>query len=67
MKKQETRGKMLDMDGRWLCCPQCRKNKRLAQIRPDADGRNLTAYCRNCKSEIVFDIVKGACFESQGQ
>lgn len=67
LKPVEPRGKMLDVSDGWLSCPKCRKNKRLAKIRPDAEGRRLTAYCRNCKTEIVFDIIKGACFESQGQ
>jgi len=60
-------GKMLTVRDGWLVCPHCRKNARVMKIRPDAEGVRLTAYCRVCRNEILIDIHKGACFESQGQ
>ena len=67
MQTQAKYGKMLTVRHGWLECPSCRKNGRVMRIRPDAEGERLTAYCRVCKKEILIDIHKGACFESQGQ
>lgn len=58
---------MLSMKDGWLKCPNCRKNRRMMKVRPDAEGKRLTAYCRVCRQEIIIDIHKGACFKSQGQ
>ena len=55
-----------ESDG-WLTCPRCRKNKRLMKVRPDTQGSRMIAYCRVCKNEILIDVNRGACFESQGQ
>lgn len=60
-------GKMLTVRNGWLSCPFCGKNGRMMKVRPDAEGERVTAYCRVCKKEILIDIHKGACFESQGQ
>ena len=59
-------GKLTVKDG-WLECPSCRRNRRMMQIRPDAEGRNIVAFCRVCKTEHIVNIVKGECFESYGQ
>lgn len=67
MQTQEKHGKILTVKDGWLTCPRCRKNHRLMQVRPDTQGKNLIAYCRTCKNEILIDVEKGACFESQGQ
>ncbi len=67
MQTQEKYGKMLTTRDGWLECPNCRKNGRMMKIRPDAEGKRLTVYCRMCKNEFLIDIHKGACFESQGQ
>lgn len=61
------RGRMLTVANGWLECPSCRRNRRMMQIRPDAEGRNIVAFCRVCKTEHIVDIVKGECFESYGQ
>ena len=58
---------MLTVRNGWVECPNCRKNRRLMQIRPDTQGRRVIAYCRDCKREILLDIDKGECFESRGQ
>lgn len=65
MKKLQTEpecGKLIVKDG-WLICPHCRK--RLLRVRPDTAARNLNVYCRNCKSSMMVDIIRGQCFESQ--
>lgn len=41
---------------RWLPCPACGK-KRLLHLLPGTEGKNIAVYCRQCKQEIVFDIV----------
>ncbi len=67
MQTRKKYGKILTVKDGWLECPNCRKNGRVMRVRPDAEGVRLTAYCRVCKKEILIDIHKGACFESQGQ
>ncbi len=67
MQGEPKRGKLLIMRGKWVECPNCRRNRQLMQIRPDTEGRNIVAYCRICKAENIVDIVKGECFESYGQ
>lgn len=48
-------GKVNSKD-RWLSCPVCGK-KRLLHLLPKTEGKNIAVYCRQCKQEIVFDIV----------
>ena len=67
LQGSEKRGRMLTVRNGWLECPSCRRNHRMMQIRPDAEGRNLVAFCRVCKTEHIVNIVKGECFESYGQ
>ncbi|MBQ6756795.1 MAG: hypothetical protein IJP43_07660 [Oscillospiraceae bacterium] len=51
-------GKMLPVEGDWLACPACRKNKRLMRITPKTEGHNIVAYCRACKREIKIDVIR---------
>ena len=67
MQESEKHGRMLTVKGKWVECPNCRRNRQMMQIRPDTEGRNIVAYCRVCKTEHIVDIVKGECFESYGQ
>lgn len=67
LKGQEKRDKMLTVRSGWLECPSCRRNRRMMQILPSTEGRNVVAFCRVCKTEHIVDIVKGECFESYGQ
>ena len=67
LRNKEKRGRMLTVENGWLACPCCRRNRRVMQIRPDAEGRNIVAFCRICKTEHIVDIVKGECFQSYGQ
>lgn len=67
MQLQENHGKMLTVKDGWLECPKCHRNKSLLQIAPDTLARNLTVYCRTCKTEHKVDIEKGQCFKSQGR
>lgn len=41
---------------RWLSCPVCGK-KRLLHLLPGTEGKNIAVYCRQCRREIVFNIV----------
>ncbi len=66
MQSEPKHGKMLTVRNGWLTCHRC-GNKRLMKIRPDTQGSRLIAYCRMCKNEILIDVYRGACFESQGQ
>lgn len=59
--------KMLPVQGGWLVCPTCRRNRHLLRIRPETEARALQVYCRVCRTEHLIDITRGQCFESQGQ
>lgn len=67
MQGESKRGKMLPVSNGWIECPSCRRNRRMMQILPGTEGRNIVAFCRICKIEHIVDIVKGECFESYGQ
>ena len=71
MKSTVQRDKMClttDRDGNtYAVCPNCRRNKRLIKILPNTSARNVVAYCRDCKREIILDIAEGQCFESRSQ
>lgn len=41
----------------WVQCPICKRNKRLLRIMPDTQASHLPVFCRDCKSEIILDIV----------
>ena len=60
----ETR-KRLTVIGGYLQCPVCRKNH-IQAVRPDTEAARLQVFCPRCKSEIIVDISKSQCFESQG-
>lgn len=44
-------------------CPVCR-SKMTPKVLPVTSGRNVPAFCRRCKSEILLDIDRGQCFRS---
>lgn len=67
LQNEKPRGKLLTVRNGYLECPSCRRNRRMMQVLPDAEGRRIVAYCRICKTEHIVDIVKGECFESYGQ
>lgn len=63
----EKDGKMLTVKDGYLVCPNCRRNKRLIQVRPETRAERLVVFCRDCKTETIVDIDKGQCFESRGR
>lgn len=67
LKKSADCGKILTVQDGFLICPTCRRNRRLMQIRPDAMAFHVVAYCRDCKTEHIVNIVGGQCFESRSQ
>lgn len=67
MKRTQNYGKMLTVSSGWLWCPVCHRNKRVMRIRPDTNGTRVPAYCRDCKAELLLDIIEGECFESRGR
>ena len=60
-------GKILTVENGWLACPICRRNRRVLKILPQTFGRNVVAFCRDCKWEGQIDIHEGQCFESRSQ
>ena len=60
-------GKILTVENGWLTCPRCRRNRRVLRITPKTFGRNVVAFCRDCKWEGEIDIREGQCFESRSQ
>ena len=62
MQSAQERGKMLTVKDGWVTCPVCRKNRRLIQIKPDTEARNLSLWCRNCKAVFLVNIEHGQCF-----
>lgn len=67
MQSQAIRGKLLTVRDGYLVCPHCRRNKRVIQVSPDTEAVRLRVYCRDCKREIIVDIVEGQCFESRSR
>ena len=67
MQSAQKRGKMLTVRDGWVACPTCRRNRRLLQVKPDTEARNLVVFCRDCKTEHIVDIVEGQCFESRSR
>ncbi len=66
MKPQAICGRIITVRDGHPVCPYCRK-KMTPKILEETVGKNVVAYCRNCKTEIKLDIDKGQCFESRGQ
>lgn len=67
MQTQDFYGKLLTVKDGYLECPNCHRNRRLKRVAPDEVGERILLYCRDCKTEIRIDIVKGKCFESRGR
>lgn len=65
MQTQAQGGKLIMKDGHPIC-PVCRK-KMSPKVLPDTSGENIVIFCRGCKTELIVNIVKGQCFESQRQ
>lgn len=62
MSKPAKDGKLIVKDG-WISCPVCKRNKRLLRITPETEARGLPVFCRDCKAEIILDIVRGQSVE----
>ena len=62
---QEMRKRLTVIDG-YLECPVCRK-RHIQAVREDTVAKRLQVYCTKCKSEILVDMERGQCFQSQGR
>ena len=47
----------------WAQCPVCRRNRRLAKVLPETEGKNIPWFCRDCKTEIIVNIERGQSVE----
>ncbi len=56
------RGK-LNVENSWLACPVCKRNRRLLRVEPETEARNLTVYCRDCKTALILNIDRGQSVE----
>lgn len=61
------RGKLYAVKDGFLICPVCGRNHRLLRIDPRTRAENLAVWCKICRSEIILDIDKSQCRESQSQ
>ena len=61
------KGDKLSIKDGWITCPVCKRNHRLMRTRSDTVGRNIVAYCRTCRSEVVLNIDKGQSEKRQSQ
>lgn len=55
-------GKLTVKNG-WAVCPVCKRNRRLLKVGPETVARNLTVYCRDCKTELILNIDRGQSVE----
>lgn len=62
---QEMRKRLTVIDG-YLECPVCRK-RHIQAVREDSYARRVQVFCPRCKSEILVDMERGQCFQSQGR
>ena len=53
---------VLVKDG-WAVCPVCKRNKRLARVLPETEGKSVVWWCKDCRSEIIVDIARGQSVE----
>lgn len=53
-------GKLVTKDG-LIVCPVC-KQKTNQAVRPDTQAKNLTVWCRTCKSIHLINIENGQCY-----
>lgn len=63
LQKTPTYGRIRVRDGRMIC-PRCRV-KMMYRVEGDTVAKNLPIFCRQCKLELIVNIDKGQCFESQ--
>lgn len=64
MTKQDTRDRStVQVVGGWAQCPVCRRNRRLARVLPETEGKNIAWFCKDCKQEIIVDIERGQSVE----
>ncbi len=56
-------GKLVAVKDGYPVCPVCR-GRMVPKILPTTSGKNIPAFCRKCKSEIVLNIVRGQCSRS---
>ena len=50
-------GMMITVGGR-VRCPVCKAPTTL-MVTPETSGKNIPAYCRDCKTEIILNIERG--------
>lgn len=65
MQPNQSPCKLVVKDG-WIICPVCR-NKRLLRIEEETEAHDLPVYCRDCKTEIILDIIRGRSVERRSQ
>ncbi len=56
MQNLDFRGKILTVEGGWLVCPVCSRNRRLLRILPQTKAQDLPLYCKRCGNEILVNI-----------
>ena len=56
-------GKMVTVKDQYPVCPICR-GRMTPKILANTSGRNIPAFCRRCKNEILLDIERGQCSRS---
>ena len=54
---------MLPKKGGFICCPHC--GAKLIKPAPDTVAARLPVWCRDCRREILIDILRGRSFESR--
>lgn len=63
MNSHPNNGKMVTVKDSYPVCPVC-KGKMTPKILATTSGRNIPAFCRRCKNEILLDIDRGQCSRS---
>ncbi len=67
MQVTDQHGKILTVRNGYLICPNCRRNRRLMKILPDAHAQQVVAYCHDCKTESILHITKGQSLEGRNR
>lgn len=47
---------IIEVQGGYIACPICKRNKRLLRISGKSKAECLPIYCRSCKNEVILDI-----------
>ena len=63
MNSHVDNGKMVTVKDDHPVCPVC-KGKMNLKIQANTSGRNIPAFCRRCKNELLLDIDRGQCSRS---